>query len=185
MVCPMENVYVVMGRMWIATDPGTRMYLKVHQRVTFVFRDTEDGLTCSHIHCSNPYQEMLDGESFPEKIGRQSYEYVQERLNALEEETKQQNRQLEVIMSSIAGGLKISNDDETYSFAFVSREAAALFGYTVEEFMEVTGGRRWAMYIRQTFPAPWLTVPRPSGTEILHIPPVTGCAVGRKPEMDH
>ena len=22
-VCPMENVYVVMGRMWIATDPGT------------------------------------------------------------------------------------------------------------------------------------------------------------------
>ena len=104
-VCPMENVYVVMGRMWIATDPGTRMYLKVHQRVTFVFRDTEDGLTCSHIHCSNPYQEMLDGESFPEKIGRQSYEYVQERLNALEEETKQQNRQLEVIMSSIAGGL--------------------------------------------------------------------------------
>lgn len=139
-VCPMENVYVVMGRMWIATDPGTRMYLKVHQRVTFVFRDTEDGLTCSHIHCSNPYQEMLDGESFPEKIGRQSYEYVQERLNALEEETKQQNRQLEVIMSSIAGGLKISNDDETYSFAFVSREAAALFGYTVEEFMEVTGG---------------------------------------------
>lgn len=139
-VCPMENVYVVMGRMWIATDPGTRMYLKVHQRVTFVFRDTEDGLTCSHIHCSNPYQEMLDGESFPEKIGRQSYEYVQERLNALEEETKQQNRQMEVIMSSIAGGLKISNDDETYSFAFVSKEAAALFGYTVEEFMEVTGG---------------------------------------------
>ena len=103
-VCPMENVYVVMGRMWIATDPGTRMYLKVHQRVTFVFRDTEDGLTCSHIHCSNPYQEMLDGESFPEKIGRQSYEYVQERLNALEEETKQQNRQLEV--SEISRQLK-------------------------------------------------------------------------------
>ena len=66
-VCPMENVYVVMGRMWIATDPGTRMYLKVHQRVTFVFRDTEDGLTCSHIHCSNPYQEMLDGKAFRRK----------------------------------------------------------------------------------------------------------------------
>lgn len=139
-VCPMEDLYVVMGRMWITTDPSTQMYLKVHQRVTFVFQDTEKGLTCSHIHCSNPYQEMMDGESFPEKIGRQSYEYVQERLNALEEETKQQNRQLEVIMSSIAGGLKISNDDDTYSFAFVSREAAALFGYTVEEFMEVTGG---------------------------------------------
>ena len=43
-------------------------------------------------------------------------------------------------MSSIAGGLKISNDDDTYSYAFVSREAAALFGYTVDEFMEATGG---------------------------------------------
>lgn len=121
-------------------DPSSEMYLKVHQRVTFVFQDTSGGMKCAHIHCSNPYQEMMDGKLFPEKIGRQFYNYVQERLAALEEETKQQNRQLEVIMSSIAGGLKISNDDDTYSFAFVSREAAALFGYTVEEFMEVTKG---------------------------------------------
>lgn len=139
-IVPVEDVYVVMGRMWIATDPNTEMYLKAHQRVTFVFRDTDEGLRCSHIHCSNPYQELLEGELFPDKIGRQSYEYVQERLLALEEEKKQQNRQMEVIMSSIAGGLKISNDDDTYSFAFVSREAAGLFGYTVEEFMEATGG---------------------------------------------
>ncbi|MFR6327680.1 MAG: PAS domain-containing protein [Eisenbergiella sp.] len=116
------------------------MYLKVHQRVTFVFQETEDGLKCSHIHCSNPYQEMVGGELFPEKIGRQSYDYVQERLLELEEQNTQQNRQMEVVMASIAGGLKISNDDDTYSYAYVSREAAALFGYTVEEFMEVTGG---------------------------------------------
>ena len=73
-------------------------------------------------------------------IRDRSYEFVQERLAKLEEQTLQQNRQLDVIMSSIAGGLKISNDDDSYSFAFVSREAAALFGYTVEEFLEVTGG---------------------------------------------
>ena len=140
-------MYVVSGRMWIATNPDTGMYLKVHQRVTFVLQDTEDGMKCVHIHCSNPYQEMVEGEIFPEKIGRQSFDYVQERLTALEEEIKQQNRQLEVIMSSIAGGLKISNDDDTYSFAFVSKEAAALFGYTVEEFMEVTGGTAVGQYI--------------------------------------
>ncbi len=61
-------------------------------------------------------------------------------MKILEEEMRQKNRQMEVIMSSIAGGLKISNDDDTYSYAFVSREAAALFGYTVDEFMEATGG---------------------------------------------
>ena len=90
--------------------------------------------------CSNPYQEMMEGERFPEKIGRQSFDYVEERMKILEEEMRQKNRQMEVIMSSIAGGLKISNDDDTYSYAFVSREAAALFGYTVDEFMEATGG---------------------------------------------
>lgn len=135
-----EGTYVVTGRMWIATDPDTHMYLKVHQRVSFVFQDTDEGLRCAHIHCSNPYQEMLEGEIFPEKIGRQSYDYVQERMAQLEEEMRQKNRQMEVVMSSIAGGLKISNDDETYSFAYVSKEAAGLFGYTVEEFMKVTGG---------------------------------------------
>ncbi|WP_343208421.1 ATP-binding protein [Anaerolentibacter hominis] len=137
---PVSGLYVVSGRMWIETAPDVEMYLRVHQRVTFVFQETAQGLKCAHIHCSNPYQEMVGGEFFPEKIGRQSYDYVQERLLALEAQTVQQNRQMDVVMSSIAGGLKISRDDDTYSFAFVSREAAALFGYTVEEFMEVTGG---------------------------------------------
>lgn len=139
-ICSGPGVYVVTGRLWVTTAPDTEMYLKVHQRLTYVFQDTEEGLKCTHIHCSNPYQEMVDGEQFPNKIGRQSYDYVQERIASLEAETKQQNRQLEVIMSSIAGGLKISNDDDVYSYAFVSKEAAALFGYTVEEFMEATGG---------------------------------------------
>ena len=77
------GVYVVTGRMWITTAPGVKMYLKVHQRVTFVFQETPDGLRCAHIHCSNPYQEMVEEELFPEKIGRQSYDFVQERLAAL------------------------------------------------------------------------------------------------------
>lgn len=137
---PSEGIYLVTGRMWIATDPSTRMYLKAHQRVSFVFQEEGDRLLCAHIHCSNPYQEMMEGERFPEKIGRQSFDYVEERMKILEEEMRQKNRQMEVIMSSIAGGLKISKDDDTYSYAFVSREAAALFGYTVDEFMEATGG---------------------------------------------
>lgn len=103
-------------------------------------RRMEEGLKCAHSDCSNPYQEMVGDDKFPDKIKKQSYEYIQEQLSSLEEEIRQRNRQLEVIMSSIAGGLKISNDDDTYSFAFVSKEAAALFGYTIDEFMKATGG---------------------------------------------
>lgn len=50
-ICPAEGLYIVTGRMWIATDPSAEMYLKVHQRVTFVFQETEEGLKCNHIHC--------------------------------------------------------------------------------------------------------------------------------------
>lgn len=137
---PLPGLFVVSGRMWISTAPEVPMYLKVHQRVTFLFQETESGLLCSHIHCSNPYQDMAEEELFPEGIGRQSYEYVQERLKALENQTLQQKRQMDVVLSSIAGGIKISNDDDAYSYTFVSKEAAALFGYTVDEFMAVTGG---------------------------------------------
>lgn len=139
-VVPADGVYVVSGRMWIATAPDSEMYLKVHQRMSFVFRETDQGLRCVHIHCSNPYQELIDGELFPEKVGKQSYEYVQQQLAEMKAQAAQQNRQLEVIMSSIAGGLKISRDDGSHTFVFVSREAAGLFGYTVEEFLAVTGG---------------------------------------------
>lgn len=134
------NAYACSGMMWIATDPSSEMFLKVHQRVSFVFSRQDGRLLCNHIHCSNPYLELMEGELFPDKIGRQSFEYVQERIAQLEEETAQKNRQLEVIMASIPGGMKISRDDDTYSFAYVSKEAAALFGYTVEEFLEMSGG---------------------------------------------
>ena len=50
-------------------------------------------------------------------------------------------RQMDVISSSIPGGLKISNDDETYSFKYVSTQYARMLGYnSVGEFIEASGG---------------------------------------------
>ena len=134
------DLFVCTGRMWIATDPSSEMYLKVHQRVTFVYRWDPDMPQCLHIHCSNPYMELVGDEQFPDRIGRQSYEYVQESLRRLKEEMAQKNRQMEIVMSSISGGLAICKADEPYTYLYVSREAAALFGYTPEEFVEASGG---------------------------------------------
>lgn len=147
---PAAGFYIVTGRMWIATDPSTRMYLKVHQRVSFVFQETDEGLKCSHIHCSNPYQEMMEGEQLPEKIGRQSYEYVQERLNRLEEEMQKKNLQAEEdarrlreqtgLLSSIydtvpCGIIRFSRSrDKGYRLISANRAALTLLGYdSVEE----------------------------------------------------
>lgn len=48
------------------------------------------------------------------------------------------NLRLKTILDGITGGFKISIDDERFSYYYVGETAAALFGYTVEEFTSVT-----------------------------------------------
>lgn len=48
------------------------------------------------------------------------------------------NLRLETILGGISGGFKISFDDEKYTYSYVSESAAALFGYSAEEFISVT-----------------------------------------------
>lgn len=62
-----------------------------------------------------------------------------------QQELKQKNRELELILSAIPGGLKSIDMNENYSYRFISEEAAALFGYTAEELMEVSGGAAMEM----------------------------------------
>lgn len=67
---------------------------------------------------------------------------------AMEERLSQQliktntdiNLRLESILSGILGGFKISLADRTFTFEYVSPAIAAIQGYTVEEFMSVSGG---------------------------------------------
>lgn len=135
-----ENLYLCNGRMWIAADESTNMVLKVHQRVSFLFTKIDGMWKCSHIHCSNPYEELTEGELFPDKVGRSSYEYLEELIEQIQAENQQKNRQMQVVLDSIHGGLKISRDDELYSYLFMDEKTAAMFGYTREEFLKVTGG---------------------------------------------
>ena len=85
------DAYLCAGRLWIATDPATGIALRVHQRFTLVFRWTDTGPTCCHIHISNPYSEMsAEDVGFPGKLARQSYQYLQEQLAAQERQLEEQ-----------------------------------------------------------------------------------------------
>lgn len=76
------EVSICSGRLWIQTDPSVNMYLRVHQRTTVVYRWEGDEPRCCHIHISNPYSEMMEGDvGFPTQMGNQSYEYPQECIN--------------------------------------------------------------------------------------------------------
>lgn len=58
----------------------------------------------------------------------------------LENANAQINTQLEAFLCGINGGYVVNEDDEEYTFRYVSETVAANQGYTVEEFLRATGG---------------------------------------------
>lgn len=71
----------------------------------------------------------------------QIVEREREYQKSLDEAYKEARQQLEIITNAIPGGIKISNDDETYSFRYVSKQYIAMLGYdNVDEFMKSCGG---------------------------------------------
>ncbi|MGI5963683.1 MAG: GGDEF domain-containing protein [Lawsonibacter sp.] len=89
------EVYLCSGRMWIATDASTQISLRVHQRVTMIFCWKNEKFLCNHIHISNPYEEMLEGDvGFPTKMAQQSYLYLREQISEKEKQIAKQTELL-------------------------------------------------------------------------------------------
>lgn len=63
-----------------------------------------------------------------------------EQESAIMRQNADMNIRLDTILNGIVGGFKISREDEGYSYYYVSKGAAELFGYTVPELMEKSGG---------------------------------------------
>lgn len=81
-----DDITMVTGRVWITTDPSSGIFLRVHQRITTLFRWREGRACCSHIHISNPYVEMNEDDvGFPSKMAKQSSDYL--RMHRRAEET--------------------------------------------------------------------------------------------------
>lgn len=96
-------------------------------RITFASTDIKSG------------QRLYDVTFSPSStryIVEQKAESTKNEMDEMAEALKIRSRQLDVVMDAIPGGLKVSKLDENYTFKYVSREAAAMFGYTVEEFIE-------------------------------------------------
>lgn len=82
-----QDAYVCTGIMWISTKPETGFSLRVHQRITTVFRWIDGNARCCHLHISNPYTEMTEEDiGFPTKMAQQSYEYLQEQIEVQKKE---------------------------------------------------------------------------------------------------
>lgn len=68
---------VVVGRYRAYTKPDSGCVLSEKQRVTFVWKNTDEGLKIVHLHLSNTLHIQDEDEHFPTKAGKETYEYMQ------------------------------------------------------------------------------------------------------------
>ena len=127
------NCCMVVGSMTIRTLPGSQLALEVEQRVSFTYRLMDGQLKVVHLHNSNPYGDMEPDEYFPHRAGAQSFQRLQRLLG-------EKTEVLDMIADNINGGLKGSNDDETFSYFYVNDGLPRMLGYTYDEFMKKSGG---------------------------------------------
>ena len=140
-----QGLYLAQGRHYLTSDEDQQLLVQTHQRATIVIRDLGSDFSYVYINLSHPYQELQGTENFPFQVGSQTYKYMEAELNKAKEQLQQKQQQMEVVLHSVNGGVKSSNADDTYSYAYISEELPGMFGYTMEEFKKFTGNNAMGM----------------------------------------
>ena len=140
-----QDLYLAQGRHYLTSDENQQLLVQTHQRAAIVIRDLGNDFSYVYINISHPYQELQGTENFPFQVGSQTYKYMEAELNKAKEQLQQKQQQMEVVLHSVNDGVKSSNDDDTYSYAYISEELPGMFGYTMEEFKKFTGNNAMGM----------------------------------------
>lgn len=134
-ISPVPDIYICSGTYWISTDPSTGVYVRFHQRIATVFRLVDGALKCCHLHLSNPYSEMIEGDiGFPHQVSRQTYDYMQQALEQQRKQIETQTAELNSIYNTVPCGiLRFKRVDGMYRPLMLNHAVAELIGITDEE----------------------------------------------------
>lgn len=127
------GVYLCEGMSWLESlDPGTAM--RIQQRITFIFRrDADGGLKTAHIHNSVPFNSFKSHEMFPIEAARETFRKLQHRLN-------EQDRQIELMLRHLPGGMMICYPDDRNTTKWLSNGLCRMLGYeNAEDYRNSTG----------------------------------------------
>ena len=129
------GVFLCTGRLWIATDPSTNVYLRVHQRVAMAYRTVEGELRCCHIHISNPCIEMVEGDvGFPTRVARQTYDYLQQCVEEQKRQIAEQTAELRSIYDTVSCGIiRLVRKGGVYHLLTFNRTLCDILGVTESE----------------------------------------------------
>lgn len=102
---------------------------KMQKRISIFLILQKEKLMIKQLHFSTSYLKV------PAKEERKH-----QNCDDLQQLVAEKNEVIEMIISNINGGLKVSNDDDTYSFCYVNEGLPKMLGYTYDEFMKMSGG---------------------------------------------
>lgn len=117
-----EDYFLCQGDSWIKPKSELQMYFKIHQRITFIFKRINNTFQTIHIHNSMPFNEIQEDELFPVKSAKEAYQEFQEIL-------KQKDRQIELMLSQLSGGMMICHNNKDFSIKWISSSLCSLLGY--------------------------------------------------------
>ncbi len=134
-ISPVPGVYICSGVFWVASDPETGVFIRIHQRITTVFHLVDGELKCCHMHLSSPYSEMIEGDvGFPHRVARQTYDYMQEALSKARKQIEEQTAELDSIYNTVPCGiLRFKRVEGTYEPLMLNHAVAELIGTTDDE----------------------------------------------------
>lgn len=125
------GIYLCESRSWLeSVEPG--MLLRIQQRITFLFRRENGELKTAHIHNSVPFSAIKSQEMFPFESAREAFKQLQHRVG-------EQDRQIELMLSQLPGGMLICYPNPRYTAKWISDGLYRMLGYTnLESFRERT-----------------------------------------------
>lgn len=128
-----DGLWLCEGVSELESKEGTGVYLRIQQRITFVFREKGDGLETIHIHNSIPFSELKEDELFPAESGKRTYLELEGELRRREQEYVQQARFLSQLYNSVPCGIIQFERGEGHRIVNVNRMGWELYGYSSEE----------------------------------------------------
>lgn len=121
-----ENYILCEGESWLESISDVSMYMKVWQRISFIFKRVGDSYQIVHIHNSVPYQDIQENELFPASAAKEAYKKLESML-------ARQNEQIELMLSQLPGGMQVCPYQNCLKSIWISPGLCQLLGYSDEQ----------------------------------------------------
>lgn len=124
--------YLCEGISLLQSKAGMDIFIRIQQRITFIFREVGDCLETVHIHNSVPYSAIQDDELFPANAAKEAYEKLVDALQKKDQEYERQAQFLTQLYNSVPCGIVQFTTDAEHRAVNINRMGWKFYGFCSE-----------------------------------------------------